>query len=103
MESECTICLDKHNGEFKFLDCDHKFHEECIEKQKNCPLCGNEAKSTPEDPAFRALEMPQSDVVMPPQQSRFCNESVIIRLAVGLGIVCVIATLTIRFLAKNDD
>jgi len=43
-ENECSICLsDIHinNSNYTTLTCDHIFHTECINKNKNdlCPLC----------------------------------------------------------------
>jgi len=42
---DCCICLDKFEGNHKsiVLECNHRFHKECIlnwlKKELNCPLC----------------------------------------------------------------
>ncbi len=40
---ECSICMDKNNLIWVSLQCEHKFHEECIfkwiETNLSCPIC----------------------------------------------------------------
>ena len=52
---ECTICLNgyKLNETKKTTDCNHIFHEECLEKwlttNNSCPLCRTELKAKQEN------------------------------------------------------
>lgn len=43
IEEECSICMDKNNLIWVSLQCEHKFHEECIfkwiETNLSCPIC----------------------------------------------------------------
>lgn len=45
----CCICLDDTEKPIKKLDCQHSFHNECIEEwkktSKTCPICRREIKN----------------------------------------------------------
>ena len=42
-EDKCSICISNIEGEYHTTPCNHKFHEECIDKWKErnntCPIC----------------------------------------------------------------
>jgi len=43
IEEECSICMDKNNLIWVSLQCEHKFHEECVRHwlflNSSCPIC----------------------------------------------------------------
>ncbi len=43
VEKTCPICLEDYlmNDKVANTNCNHNFHEHCIEKQLKCPLCRN--------------------------------------------------------------
>ena len=42
-EDKCSICMENIKGECYITPCNHKYHEECIDKWKErnntCPMC----------------------------------------------------------------
>ena len=49
INDDCMICLDKLNNESYVLNCNHKFHTNCLSKylkvKNNCPLCNSKILS----------------------------------------------------------
>lgn len=45
-EPQCCICLDSEQHEWTWLQCAHKFHNECLEEwlrtERRCPVCRTE-------------------------------------------------------------
>jgi len=45
LDEHCSICLDefKEGDELRFVECDHNFHKECLDKwlllKNTCPIC----------------------------------------------------------------
>jgi hypothetical protein len=44
-DSDCAICLERDGGRWKKLDCNHSFHQTCIDRylsttdNQRCPIC----------------------------------------------------------------
>lgn len=49
--NKCIICLDENNKKIVTLECNHDYHEECVQNWINnynnstCPICRKEIKS----------------------------------------------------------